>query len=270
MFVGRILSENTQVMALRRNGNNTIWVLIPPGEVTLERGWDGWDYDAYGIGQTYHVPAFRMTKYPITNAQFALFMDAGGYSRQSWWTEAGWAKRESAGWTQPRYWHDSKWNHLDCPVVGVSWYEALAYCRWLGRDSHAEYTLPTEQQWQRTAQGDDQREYPWGEGFDAERCNNSVGRDWKLNSTTYVGRYGDLWDSPFGVSDLSGNVWEWCRTAYQTGSVDVDDTLAQVQRGGSWINDNPAYFRAAYRGWHNPKDWYGTMGGFRPVWLIDA
>lgn len=241
-----------------------IWVEIPAGKVTLAQGWDD---DAYGIGQTFDLPAFRIAKYPTTNTDFSKFIEAGGYTQRSWWTDAGWAKREQAHWTVPRYWHDQRWNWSACPVVGVSWYEAYAYCGWLSDITGDTITLPTEHQWQRAAQGDDDRVYPWGDSFDPTRCHNSVGRDWKNNSTTPVTRYEGKGDSAFGVVDMSGNVWEWCLTAYQTGSVDVDDTLAQVQRGGSWINDNKTYFRAAYRGWHNPKDWFGTMGGFRCVLL---
>ncbi len=79
------------------------WIEIPGGKVTLEaqRGF-------YGGGQTFEVPAFAIAKYPITNAQFARFIEAGGYNEQRFWTEAGWQQRQKDSWTEPRYWQDSE------------------------------------------------------------------------------------------------------------------------------------------------------------------
>ncbi|HRF95413.1 MAG TPA: SUMF1/EgtB/PvdO family nonheme iron enzyme, partial [Aggregatilineales bacterium] len=78
-------------------------------------------------------------------------------------------------WTQPLYWDDEKWNGADYPVVGVSWYEAIAYCRWLSDATGEMITLPTEQAWQYVAEGDEGREYPWGNGWDSTKCNHNVG-----------------------------------------------------------------------------------------------
>jgi formylglycine-generating enzyme required for sulfatase activity len=91
-------------------------------------------------------------------------------------------------WTEPRYWTDSTWNGDEQPVVGVSWYEAAAYCKWLSELTGEAITLPTEQQWQRAAQGDDGRAYPWGPNWDRSRCNNNVdGRG--IGRTTPVRQY---------------------------------------------------------------------------------
>jgi formylglycine-generating enzyme required for sulfatase activity len=145
-------------------------------------------------------------------------------------------------------------------VVGVSWYEALAFCRWLGEQTGENILLPTEQQWQRAAQGDDNRTYPWGEGIDDSRCNYSrnVGR------TTPVTNY-PAGASPYGVMDMSGNVWEWCLTQYDDGSEDIEGTNRRVLRGGSW-NNSDHYVRAAYRYYGNPYDWYYSIG-FRVVYV---
>jgi len=231
------------------------WVDIPAGQVTLEEG----GYTPKG-GQTFNVPAFAIAKYPVTNIQFAKFIDSGGYREKRWWTSAGWQVREKEKWTQPRYWTDKKWNSADYPVVGVSWYESLAFCRWLSEVSSENILLPTEQQWQRAAQGDDNRIYPWGNDWDGSRCNNSVGKDWEQNQTSPVIQYEGKGDSPFGVVDMAGNVWEWCLTAYETGSTSLDGTDVRVLRGGSRYDYNTLDFRAAYRFRYYPGDWDDYLG----------
>jgi formylglycine-generating enzyme required for sulfatase activity len=120
--------------------------------------------------------SYSIARYPLTNAQYATFVEAGGYNQRQWWTDAGWDARlqglavdwskgeavaTSQRWTEPRYWNDGKFNPADHPVVGVSWYEALAFCRWLSDQLDEQVTLPTEDQWQYAAQGDDGRRYPW-------------------------------------------------------------------------------------------------------------
>jgi formylglycine-generating enzyme required for sulfatase activity len=191
------------------------------------------------------VPAFCIAKYPITNAQFAQFIEAGGYAERQWWTDSGLRLRESKNWTEPRYWQDDKWNGADQPVVGVSWYEAVAFCRWLSDATGEAITLPTEQQWQRAAQGDDGREYPWGNTWDKSRCNTDESG---IGKTTPVTQYAGKGDSPFGVVDMAGNVWEWCLTDYATGAVDVAaDAEPRVLRGGAWSDDG-GRARCAYRG----------------------
>jgi hypothetical protein len=131
------------------------WIDIPAGKVTLEAG----GYAPKG-GQTFDVPAFTIAKYPLTNAQFAMFIKGKGYEQRQWWTEDGWKMREEQAWTEPRYWQDEKWRQVEYPVVGVSWYEAVAFCKWLSDVTDETIMLPTEQQWQRAAQGDTKYAYP--------------------------------------------------------------------------------------------------------------
>ncbi len=239
------------------------WVDIPAGNVTLVNTWD--NNPTYvgkkGEQKTFDVPAFAIAKYPVTNAQFRLFVEAGGYSERKWWTAAGWQQRESENWTEPRYWNDAQWNSDMQPVVGVSWYEAVAFCLWLSAQSGEQIMLPTEQQWQRAAQGDDGRAYPWGSDWDCQRCNNSVSPcDSSATTpvTQYAGRHKG--DSFFGVVDMAGNVWEWCLTAYASGETGLDGTDVRVLRGGSWWNGDTDGFRCDSRDGGIPHNWNHGRG----------
>jgi len=217
------------------------WVDIPVGQVTLEAK-DGY----YGGGQTFNVDAFQIAKYPVTNAQFAKFIDAGGYENRQWWTDAGWDYCQNENLVQPRFWTEAEWNGAAYPVVGVSWYESVAFCLWLSEVTGEKIMLPSEVQWQRAAQGDDGREYPWGNDWDKTRCNNNVGNK-GTGKTTPVTDYEGKGDSPYGVVDMSGNVWEWCLTQFENGSQDLNSNNSRVLRGGSWYYDVTDVFRVAFR-----------------------
>jgi len=224
------------------------WIDISAGKVTLEAG----GYVPEG-GQTFDVPAFSIAKYPVTNAQYRVFVDkANGYMQRQWWTDAGWALRESEKWTQPRYWTDNQWNKDEQPVVGVSWYESVAFCRWLSEAAGEQIMLPTDQQWQRAAQGDDGRVYPWGDTWDASRCNT---KESNISKTTPVRQYEgkDKGDSPFGVTDMVGNVWEWCLTDSHDNTNDINTKSEyRVLRGRSWDSAR-SNARAAYRYYNYPN-----------------
>ncbi|MCA0456405.1 MAG: SUMF1/EgtB/PvdO family nonheme iron enzyme [Chloroflexi bacterium] len=234
------------------------WIDIPAGKVTL-----GGNDDANGgyikIATTFEVAAFQIGKYPITNAQFAKFVEAKGYEQEKWWTADGWEMRQENEWSEPRYWWDDKWNKPNYPVVGVSWYESVAFCQWLGETSGENIMLPTEDQWQRAAQGDDGRDYPWGKQGDASRCNNNVyGKG--IGKTTPVRQYEGKGDSPFGVVDMSGNVWEWCLTQYEANNNLLDGTDVRVLRGGAWYVNNADFFRCEYRNGGNPHGRSNDVG----------
>lgn len=220
------------------------WMLITAGTVTLEEG----GYVPKG-GKTFPVEAFQIAKYPLTNAQFGLFIDDQGYQIKDYWTAAGWRAKEYEKWNQPRYWDDSKWNQSHYPVVGVSWYEAVAFCRWISRKSGHKIRLPTEQEWQRAAQGDQGFIYPWGNEWDVRRCNNNL-THFKFNgATTPVTQFEgkDKGNSPFGVVDMSGNVREWCSTTYRIGESDLIRAYFLVLRGGAWGDLNSDVFRTDFR-----------------------
>jgi len=248
------------------------WIPIPNGDVTLAEG--GYLDEA----TTFTIPLFEMAKYPITNAQFKIFMDAGGYDEKRWWTGAGWQakldgwmwddfgrewKKTGVAWTKPRYWDNTTWKGgSDCPVVGVSWYEAVALCNWLSESTGEKIILPTEGQWQHAAQGDDARHFPWGNEWDETRCNNfKLG----LRNTTSVTQFEGLGDSPYGVTDMSGNVWEWCLTVHETGVTDLDAIGFRILRGVSWINTDYEV-RVSERFEIHPKD-VAIDVGFRLVRL---
>lgn len=239
---------------------------IPAGQVTLLNDWDD-DPNTYLKKDqpiVYDVDTFSISKYPVTNAQFAKFIEAKGYETEKWWTLDGWQQRQNNDWIQPRYWDDKQWNGDDYPVVGVSWYESLAFCYWLNdqlsdQNIAAKLTLPTEQQWQRAAQGNDNRTYPWGNDWNRKLCNNDVDGE-GIGKTTPVMQYEGKGDNPFGVVDMAGNVWEWCLTGYNTGSNIPTGDWLRVAHGGSWMFDASSHFRCLNRFWYPPDDWHDNMG----------
>lgn len=215
---------------------------------------------------------YSIAKYPITNAQYAKFIEAGGYHEAKWWTEAGWKSREEgwhyngdwkpsgSAWTEPRYWKDSTWNGDEQPVVGVSWYESVAFCQWLSDVTGEKIMLPTEDQWQYASQGDDGRDYPWGPKWVSNRCNNNVDKK-GIGKTTPVQQFEGKGDSPFGAVDMAGNVWEWCLTDYGAKTNDINSTATgRVLRGGSWDLDSTDGFRCGCGDWDIPNHRNGIIG----------
>ncbi len=217
------------------------WILIPGGAVQLATG-------GYLPQPTiFQTAPFAISKYPVTNAQFATFIEADGYQQSNLWSSVGWEAKEKAGWTEPRYWRNVDWNTPEQPIVGVSWFEAQAFCNWLSSLNGKSITLPSEQQWQRAAQGEDGRFYPWGNVEpQAELCN------WNrlIDETTPVTCY-PKGASPFGVFDLCGNVWEWCATGWESGTAVSGSREPRLLRGGSWSSDSPLSLRVTNR---SPKD----------------
>jgi formylglycine-generating enzyme required for sulfatase activity len=232
-----------------------VWIKIPAGRVSMLR-----------LGPA-DVPAFEISKYPITNAQYAKFIQADGYDEKRWWTDAGWEARfydeifdtkamewipSGILWTEPRYWQDPMWNSAEQPVVGVSWYECVAFCAWLSTIFGEKIHLPTEQQWQRAAQGDDERGYPWGDNWDGTRCNNSVSPQCSTQ-TTPVWYYEGRGDSPFGVVDLVGNANEWCLNTPLTEHTYLEGVEPRVLRGNSWNGSDHVWFMAKYHFYNGPR-----------------
>jgi len=163
---------------------------------------------------------YWIDQYPVTNEKYRVFMLDSGYENHQWWSSEGWKWRTEKSITSPKYWNDEKWNKVNHPVVGVSYYEAEAYAKWAGK------RLPTEQEWEKAARGEDGRQYPWGDEFDKSRCNSEESG---IGHTTPVIQYPNG-VSTYGCYDMAGNVWEWCD--------DWFDKKAgrRVIRGGSWTN----------------------------------
>jgi len=225
------------------------------------------------------VEDFALAKYPTTNAMFARFIEAEGYTNPEWWRGVPkdfwrgdgkikdyWGNVRS----QPEYWEDERFSGANQPVVGVSWYEAVAYCRWLTatlNDGH-EYRLPTEAEWEVAARGREARRYAWGDEWVKGRANTE---ELSLKRTSPVGIFPDG-ATPEGLLDLTGNVWEWCSDwfdeqeyARHVGSIARNPTgpekgRSKVLRGGSWGSSVPWWVRCAYRGIYHPAVGPGYYG----------
>ncbi len=213
--------------------------------------------------QAVNVPAFSISRYPVTNAQFGAFTAAGGYREARYWAAAQRAKVWRDGKVKGRY--DDAWrsapvdfgapfdlsNH---PVVGITWYEAAAFCLWLGERLGYAVELPSETQWEKAACGAvDARVYPWGDKADPDKANYGATG---IGATSAVGCFpGGA--SPYGVLDLSGNVWEWTRTQFQESYVQYEPELLvkdrAVLRGGAFLNYE-WFVRCAYRSVSVPDD----------------
>lgn len=186
------------------------WVFIPEGSTMMEK-----------------VEAFFISKYPVTYKQFQAFIDdENGYSNEHWWKEL------AIRFDQPA---KARWAIPNHPRETVSWYEAIAFCQWLSNKIGRKVTLPTEVQWQRAAQGDDDRDYSWGKVFSKTRCNTSESGN---RRTTPVNRYSSD-ASPYGAVDMCGNVKEWCLNEHTSlTKIDLGGDAPRALRGGSWKNDH--------------------------------
>ncbi|MCP4661046.1 MAG: SUMF1/EgtB/PvdO family nonheme iron enzyme, partial [bacterium] len=223
--------------------DGTVLVYVPGGEFTL--GADDVDEDSKPIHQVVLSP-FWIAKYPVTNEQYRRYLEADSNQRK------------------PELWDEKEFNQPQQPVVGVSWEEAVAYCRWAGLE------LPSEAQWEAAARGQDQRRYPWGNAELTASLANFGGTEGKTTPVdSYPGGAG-----PYGTLDQAGNVWEWCAdvwdaSAYRGREGQLDpvattgEAAVRVLRGGSWA-DPPGDLAAASR----DRDWAGHRDrciGFRGV-----
>ena len=323
-------------------------VAIPGGEYPI--GDDDvieWSFIGGSGTTSAHIPRhavalspYEIGQYPVTNAEYACFVGAGGYEEERWWDTADarrwrrgelaneaakinnrmWRKRfladaavfeqmvaegrfQSAeaverwrGWlaldeaafetalaaqwqakreTEPRFWHDERYNRPTQPVVAVCWFEARAYCAWLSAQIGRPVRLPTEVEWEAAARGRDGRRYPWGEEWKAARANTYEAQ---VKRTTPVGVFPDG-DSPVGAADVSGNVVEWTSSLFGAGDYEcevpeygypyrADDgredpeagtDVRRVLRGGAWYDDR-ASARVAPRANSGPSYGYYYCG----------
>jgi iron(II)-dependent oxidoreductase len=230
------------------------------------------------------IAPFRIAKAPVTNAEFADFVDAGGYRNRHFWSTAGWAWREGAGAERQIYWLETDGGHWTwrryrdveplaphAPVMFVNWYEAEAWCRWAKR------RLPTEAEWEAAALGEaitngsrlanSKRRWPWGEASpSSEHANLGFAFDGPLDVAACAAG-----DSAFGCRQMIGNVWEWTASdfvplpgfvadPYEDYSLPWFNTR-KVLRGGSWAT-SARIARPGYRNFFTPER-NDVIAGFR-------
>ena len=183
------------------------------------------DEEAFGVAQP-----FYLSRYPVTNAQYGMFLADDGYDDSRWWSDEGWRWKESGHVREPGLWRDVRWNGATQPVVCVSFWEAEAFCRWAGG------RLPTEREWEAAARGPESLPYPWGDHWEDGICNSTEA---KLERTSPVGIFPRSRSKAFGLEDMAGNVWEWTQNGPNC-----------VLRGGAW-GITARYCRAAIRARHH-------------------
>ncbi len=246
--------------------DEAMWVTIPAGPFLMGNTKET-DPEARNNEQPQHTVdiryPYRISRYPVTNAQYEAFVKDGGYT-EKWracWTDAGWAwKGEREG---PNNELPADYLLPNHPRVNVSWYEAYAFSRWLSAKLGYAVRLPTEAEWEKAARGPDGRRYPWGDAFDASRCNME---ETGIGQTSAVGMF-PLADGPWGADsplDMSGNVWEWCLTKWRDNySIEEDNNpegdMLRVLRGGAFHHDE-WYARCACRFGFHPLGVNGSPG----------
>jgi formylglycine-generating enzyme required for sulfatase activity/energy-coupling factor transporter ATP-binding protein EcfA2 len=274
------------------------FVEIPAGPFVMgsqKRDKDAFEDEA-GNPKSLTIPyRYWMARYPVTVAQFQAFVEGDGYANDRWWTKTGWAWRlgtwdsqvedkAERDWLQQRTadqrgtpWRwDAQVRTPNRPVMGISWFEAMAYAAWLDAQWRsgaaagqwpalpAGYAvrLPSEAEWEKAARAGDARVYPWGnEAPDEERANI----EGKIGRASAVGMY-PAGATPAGLLDMSGNVWEWTRTRYRPYPYQPDDGRNDpeaeglpVVRGGSW-DVSPGVARCSVRHGLVPDDFYDIVG----------
>ena len=261
------------------------WVEIPAGR--FWRGAAEHDREAHSLEKPagwVTVSGFWIQRWPVTISEFEAFVVKGdGYQNQAWWSDEAWAWRESNEIRTPGGWAPQLEGPRNVPVTGVSWWEAAAYCRWLGAELNDRFAgavirLPTEAEWEKAARGGEtladglanplpQRRYPWGDDWR---------RDWahsyesKPRRALPVGCF-PAGHGPFGLWDMAGNVWEWCldwfantyQSAEEANPIGAQSGKYRVLRGGGW-QDYAQYARVSCRDFDGPRR-RNDDAGFRCV-----
>ncbi len=252
------------------------WVEVPAGKFRMGSAEE--DSGAYGSEKPQHeveLDGFSIGKYPVTCTQYQAFVDDGGYGDR-WrecWTDAGW---EWKGEREGPAFQGERFEHANHPRVGVSWFEACAFCSWLDRKTEQAIRLPTEAEWEKAARGEDGRIYPWGEDLDRARANIHQSG---IGNTSPVGTF--LWGaSPYGALDMCGNVFEWTLSPRSSdyherlGGVGAEVNLREVKQATGPVTSGLRVYRggcfwepgrlarSAYRNGFAPE-WTDRDLGFR-------
>lgn len=257
---------------------------IPGAEFMLGATPDmGFVFDNEKWAHPVKVDPFRISRAPVTNEQFAAFVDEDGYRQREFWSEEGWRWRSNTGAEHPVYWskEGGRWyrRHFDKveilppqqPIIHVNWYEAEAYCRWADR------RLPTEAEWEMAASAEPspdgkgitgrKRRYPWGDELPAPERANLDGR---LLGPVDVASF-PAGEGAFGCRQMIGNVWEWCADDFGPYPGFVADPYKdysepwfgdhKVLRGGCWATRS-RLLRNCWRNFYTP-DRRDVFAGFR-------
>jgi iron(II)-dependent oxidoreductase len=244
-------------------------VTVPAGEFMMGTDDRSRAYDNERPRGRVHLDEFLIGVAPVSNGEFMEFVDAGGYRKPEYWSEAGWAFIREGMIVAPKHWErdrDGRWftRSMDRtapvdprrPVIHVCWHEAEAFCRFVGR------RLPTEAEWEKAASWDpttgQQRTYPWGE---ESPTRDRVNLDQLGFETAQIGAY-PSGVSPVGCHQMIGDVWEWTASdfvgypgfeafPYDEYSKVFFGSDYKVLRGGSWAT-RPGAIRNTFRNWDYP------------------
>lgn len=276
------------------------YLLVPAGEFSMGDNYDEGNSRERPV-HTVYLDAYYIGEHQVTNEAYQKFIDDGGYENDEHWSNGGFGS-----FSEPLHWNDAVYNgggipgNDDFPVVGVSWFEATAYCSWLSAKTGNVYRLPTEAEWEKAARGGDyldgddhsqvpnptpQRRYPWGNDIDGSYANYLDSGDPYEKGLTPIGYYdgsthGDFSThdnaSPYGAYDMAGNVYEWCSDLYSeyyyqdchdTGTVadpqGPEQGSTHVIRGSAFLYETFKQ-RSAYRGAYYPS-FRGAYIGIRCV-----
>jgi iron(II)-dependent oxidoreductase len=286
-----LLGEGTPLPAGRPGVAGTS-VLVPGGPFVL--GVDAEDepfsLDNERPAHVVDVPAFRIGRVPVTNAEYAAFVADGGYDAPRWWSARGWAHRQEAGLQRPQYWSPdgtvrTRFGVLeelppDEPVQHVTFFEAEAYAAWAGVSSAAwaGARLPTEAEWEKAAVWDPaagrRRRWPWGAADPTPALANLGGTALR---PAPVGAY-PAGASACGAEQMVGDVWEWTSSGFEpwpgfTPMLYADYSAPffggdyRVLRGGAW-SVAPSVLRPSFRNWDHPVR-RQVFSGFRLAWSVD-
>jgi formylglycine-generating enzyme required for sulfatase activity len=204
---------------------------------------------------------YWIDRYEVSRAAFKAFVDAGGYQKQAYWSDAGWKWLQGQGKETPACSSAAEQSEPDLPCVGVTWFEADAYARWRGG------RLPSEAEWEYAARGPDSRIYPWGNTFDPTLA-NVINRSATVPVTSYP--EGASWA---GALNMAGNAMEWVQdwldVKYYSQNIASDppgppDGTVKIEKGG-WWGSNLFVARSAYRHFEDPPSYGDGHIGFRIV-----
>jgi iron(II)-dependent oxidoreductase len=255
-------------------------VEVPGGRYLLGaiEGRDGFVFDNEKWAYPVLLAPFHIARAPVTNAEYAAFVEAGGYDERAYWSDEAWQWRTLTEASMPVYWRRhrggfevrryDRWEALapHQPVVHVCWFEAEAYCRWARR------RLPSEAEWELASSTPDKRRFPWGDGAPVDSRANLDGR---LGGPVDVAAFPDG-DSAYGCRQMLGNIWEWTSSRFAPYPGFVVDpyedysrpwfaTPHRVLRGGCWVT-RQRLLRNTWRNFYPPHR-RDVLAGFRTCGL---